>query len=346
MKQKLFNITVPDGRREIDYAEVSKLAESIKIIGLINPITVSKDNILIAGAHRLEACRHLGFGEVECVVLDCDDLRTELAEIDENFVRNDLDSISVGELAIRRDEILDALGLRAKPHGDGSNQHKSKGAESAPLLLADNVRNYDDSTSENKPEATEDLRPWRTSPHQPLAPLQTTESIAKEMGISERALQVNKQLAKNLVPEAKAAIREKSIPKSAALEISRLKPEKQREVVAKKDKKAIMAEVQKKERQAKGGGATKPRKKTIAQDKSDAVDFAEVYRQWLKDPAGKDTPTPEQNEEGILKIPLPLHHAAMYQAFWTVFGKESEEVRNRVISEVEALHYIIGNLND
>jgi hypothetical protein len=38
----------------------------------------------------------------------------ELAEIDENLVRNELDPVTMGELANRRDEILKELGQRAK----------------------------------------------------------------------------------------------------------------------------------------------------------------------------------------------------------------------------------------
>jgi len=191
MKIPLNEITVPEGRREIDWNKVAELAASIKIVGLINPLTVDEDNTLIAGAHRYEACKHLGFDEIECVVLDCDELRIELVEIDENFVRNDLDPISIGELAIRRDEILEALGLRKKPHGDGSNQHKSKG--------------------------------------EIISPLRTTADIAKEVGVSERTLQHNKQLARDLTPEAKAVVRAKELPKTEALKIARLEPEKQRD---------------------------------------------------------------------------------------------------------------------
>ena len=197
---KLSEITIPEGRRDIDYVKVSEIAESIKIVGLINPITIGKDNKLIAGAHRLEACKHLGFNEIDCIVLDCDELQAELAEIDENLIRNDLDAISIGELAIRRDEILEALGLRAKA---GQGRPSKNGAISAPL--------------------------------------KTTADIAKEAGVSERSLQENKQLARDLVPEAKEAVREKAIPKTAALEISRLEPDQQREVIAKDDKKAILA---------------------------------------------------------------------------------------------------------
>ena len=276
MKMKLSEITVPNGRRDIDYVKVSELAASIKIVGLINPITVSRDGTLIAGLHRLEACRCLGFDEIECVVLDCDELRTELAEIDENLVRNDLDSVRIGELAIRRDEILDALGVRAPAH------RPKKGAGTAPL--------------------------------------RTTADIAKESGISERTLQENKQLAKNLVPEAKKAVREKAIPKSTALEISRLEPEEQRKVVAQKDKKAISAAVREK-RQTNVHGATPPRRKTLAesQEPEEAIEY--------------------------LKIPLPIDHMSMANTFGRRFQRESTEVKDHLLHELALFIDLIQNIH-
>ena len=200
MKMKIIDIVITGNRRDIDPVTVSELAESIKIVGLINPVTVDASGNLIAGVHRLEACRLLGLAEIEVVIIDCDSLQTELVEIDENLIRNNLDPISIGELALRRDEILEAMGLRAKV---GNNQHTGGGAESAPP--------------------------------------QTTADIAKKAGLSERSLQENKQLARDLVPEAKATVRANAIPKAAALEISRLKPDEQREVIAGNDKIAILA---------------------------------------------------------------------------------------------------------
>ena len=191
MKRKIAEITVPDERlRTIDHRKVQGLAESIALIGLINPITVNKDGVLIAGAHRLEAHKLLGLDEIECVVLDCDKIRGELAEIDENLIRNDLDPIGIGEHALRRDEVLEVLGLRAKV---GDNQHTGGGADSA-------------------------------------LP-QTTESIASEIGISKRVLQENKQLARDLTPTAKAAVRKVMATKQEALRLAR-KTHEEQEVIA------------------------------------------------------------------------------------------------------------------
>ena len=83
-------ITVNTGRREAIAADVKALAESISNVGLINPITIDQSNTLIAGLHRLEAAKLLGWEEIECTVSSLEGLQAELAEIDENFIRKDL----------------------------------------------------------------------------------------------------------------------------------------------------------------------------------------------------------------------------------------------------------------
>lgn len=194
MKIPIDKILVPDSRRGIVADKVAELAESIREIGLLHPITVTRDFHLIAGAHRLEACQRLGWREIDCSFLDGDSLHTELAEIDENLIRNDLDAISIGELAIRRDDILDKLGMRAS---SGDNRFsKNRGEPGAPLP-------------------------------------KTTEHIAKEIGVSKRALQENKQLARDLVPEVKEVIRKEDIPKKDALKLARMKPDEQKALAEK-----------------------------------------------------------------------------------------------------------------
>jgi len=90
MIQKISEIILNDNRRKVNLQKVKELAESIKQLGLINPITVNTNNVLIAGNHRLEAFKLLGKDEIEVTVLDLNNLLAELAEIDENLVRNEL----------------------------------------------------------------------------------------------------------------------------------------------------------------------------------------------------------------------------------------------------------------
>ncbi|MDD3586778.1 MAG: MT-A70 family methyltransferase [Thermoguttaceae bacterium] len=187
-------ITMTSDRRKIDRNKVGELAQSIRNVGLINPITITADRQLVAGAHRLEACKSLGMSDISCIIFDGSDLQKELAEIDENLVRLELDPISIGELAIRRDEILDALGQRAK---SGTNVKNSRtGTPGGPVP-------------------------------------KTTEDVANEIGISKSTLKENKQLARDLTPKAKDVVRQSDVSKKDALKLARMKPEEQNKLAEK-----------------------------------------------------------------------------------------------------------------
>ena len=90
MRIQISEIKINPGRREASPERVAELAKSIAEVGLINPITLDRANTLIAGLHRLEAAKLLGWAEVDCTVSSLGGLQAELAEIDENFVRTDL----------------------------------------------------------------------------------------------------------------------------------------------------------------------------------------------------------------------------------------------------------------
>lgn len=97
---------------------VDRLSGSIKDLGLLNPITVlkaSNDSFdLVAGNHRLAACKKLGWKEIAANVVDLDKLDAELATIDENLIRKDITVLERADLLSRRNEILKAKGQRAK----------------------------------------------------------------------------------------------------------------------------------------------------------------------------------------------------------------------------------------
>lgn len=98
--------------RSIDGATVSGLVESISEVGLINPIRVRAVGDrweLIAGAHRLAACKQLGLAVIDAVVVEDDDLRAELAMIDENLCRAELSPADRAGQTARRKTIYEAL---------------------------------------------------------------------------------------------------------------------------------------------------------------------------------------------------------------------------------------------
>lgn len=118
------DITIGQRKRVADPHKVATLAESIHEIGaLMNPITVSPRNALIAGLHRLQACKALGWTHIPAIILDIDPLKTELAEIDENLIRNDLSELMQGVWLARRKEIYEELHPQTKQGGDRGNQH-------------------------------------------------------------------------------------------------------------------------------------------------------------------------------------------------------------------------------
>ena len=102
-------IKINEGRRVVTSEAIEAMAASIREVGMMNPITVTADHTLIAGLHRLEAAKRLGWTEIECSVSDMDALHTELAEIDENVIRTGLSDLELSELLARRKKIYEML---------------------------------------------------------------------------------------------------------------------------------------------------------------------------------------------------------------------------------------------
>lgn len=98
---------VTTGKRMRQIGDVGDLASSIQEIGLLNPITVTKDWRLIAGERRLEACRKLGWTHIPAVEVDLKELDKELAEIDENLIRCQLTALEESLQIARRKEIYE-----------------------------------------------------------------------------------------------------------------------------------------------------------------------------------------------------------------------------------------------
>lgn len=107
-------IDVGDRLRAVDPKKVSQLAESMKAIGLLNPIYVSYSAdgsacTLVAGAHRLAAAKKLGWDSIDTVELPGGDLEAQLAEIDENLCRSELTPTEEAEHIGRRKEVWEAM---------------------------------------------------------------------------------------------------------------------------------------------------------------------------------------------------------------------------------------------
>ena len=92
----LAEITIPPSRHPPEPEKVADLARSIKELGQLQPIGLTADYRLIYGGRRKAACELLGHDSIDAIILDLDDLRTELAEIDENVERRSLHCLGRG----------------------------------------------------------------------------------------------------------------------------------------------------------------------------------------------------------------------------------------------------------
>lgn len=127
MRQAVFvdTVRVPEGRRTVNADRVTALAESIKAVGLINPIQVywdGEDAVLVAGLHRLEALRALKIEMTDAEIVKGDEIDRELIEIDENLFRLDLTELERSRCLKRRKELVEARGAALTRGGDRKSQ--------------------------------------------------------------------------------------------------------------------------------------------------------------------------------------------------------------------------------
>lgn len=195
MQVPIFQINVNAGRREADQDAVQKLVDSISKVGLLNPITVDQEYTLIAGLHRLEAAKRLGWTEIECTVKNLNGLLAELAEIDENLIRRKLHYTDEGKQLTRRKEIYETL------HPE-TQQGKRNGQ-----------------TSKTETVSVLEARPF-------------AEDAAEKLGTTARTVRNKIQVAKNLTPKTTEVVKEHDIGFKNALKLSRLPPEQQEDAVS------------------------------------------------------------------------------------------------------------------
>lgn len=76
-------------RRELE--NIEELADSLHRLGLIEPLVITRDNVLVAGERRLTAARSLGWTAISAQYTDeTDEITLGLIELEENIKRQDL----------------------------------------------------------------------------------------------------------------------------------------------------------------------------------------------------------------------------------------------------------------
>lgn len=108
-------------RREFDPTQLGELESSIRVSGLLQPITVRRKGELyelVAGERRLRAATNLGWKDIPAVVRDFDDQTLLVLALVENLQRSDLNAIEeakgyqrlLGEFSLTHQQIAEAVG--------------------------------------------------------------------------------------------------------------------------------------------------------------------------------------------------------------------------------------------
>ena len=219
---KINEVKINEGRRVTDQNKIKELADSIKELGLLNPITVNEDGTLIAGMHRLEACKLLGYDEIKVNKINLNALLAELAEIDENLVRNELHWLEQDKQLRRRKAIYEQL-------HPGTSHGVAGGKASAISRGTNDIMSSDQKTF--------------------------TEDTADKLGQSQRNIQRSVARAESIEDEEVIEqIKELDISKTEGTILARFEPEQQKKIIeVKKQKtdssiKEIVQEIKKEEK--------------------------------------------------------------------------------------------------
>lgn len=121
-------ISSNDRLRPVSEAGVLSLIDSITDLGVMkDPIQVREVRkgiyCLMAGAHRLEAARRLGWASIPVVVWTCNDAWAALMEVDDNLAGAELTSLDQAVFLAERKRIYEKEFPGTTHGGDRGNQH-------------------------------------------------------------------------------------------------------------------------------------------------------------------------------------------------------------------------------
>lgn len=199
----LSEIIVPDRLRAVEEDHALAIQASIVEHGLLNPITVratpaSKGGnyTLVAGAHRLRAVELLDEPEIEAVIVSADKDEAVLIEVEENLFRNELSTLDRAIFVQTYRDVWERKYGKINPKGGRPTGNRINLIQ----LLEDEARGG------------------------------FSQHAANRMGISEPSVKRLNQIAQNLHPQFRSALRGTPVAdnQSELLKLSKLEPEQQR----------------------------------------------------------------------------------------------------------------------
>lgn len=208
------------------------LTARIEAVGVRKPVTLWNGE-LIDGRHRLESCRLL---KIDCPAVEYtgDDPANFVA--DENLRRRDLTmtqrafavsglhAIATGRLTA--EQVLLGHDQAVGPQGRASN-----GQAAGPQGRASVEPEAEDQSAGFRPE-DESQEPPKLSQAQMYEQVELRRRMAEQAGVSDRMVKKAGQVTRDGIPELVERVKSGVIGITAAVAISQLDPEQQREVLA------------------------------------------------------------------------------------------------------------------
>ena len=128
-------------RRNFDETALEELADSIRTLGLIQPITVRREGenyLIISGERRWRAAQLAGLTTIPAYIRNVDDQNLHAMALVENIQRQDLNAI---EIALSMQRLIDECGLTQDALAEKVGKRRSTVANYMRLLrLADPVQ--------------------------------------------------------------------------------------------------------------------------------------------------------------------------------------------------------------
>ena len=147
-------VLIGKGRRPCNPEQARMIADSMAQVGLINPITVTTAQQidvgaseigatlnLVAGLHRLEAAKLLGWTHIDAIVVAADRIDDRLREIAENLCRGELTVLEQAEFVDEWASLIrEKVGQVARPGGLQPNDQGISRAANVLGLTRERVR--------------------------------------------------------------------------------------------------------------------------------------------------------------------------------------------------------------
>lgn len=108
-------------RQELDKLAITEMAQSIKAEGVINPIEIDKQNVIITGSLRWRAAKEAGLTKIPCKIMSIEPNERFRRQVIENLHHNDMGSLDTAR-ALKKLILMEPGSIK-----EGRGGHNDKG---------------------------------------------------------------------------------------------------------------------------------------------------------------------------------------------------------------------------